>query len=609
MVDCMNILLCERKRLDMSIILCGINAKYIHTNLAIRYLKGMVKDTIEDVRIREFTINNSIQYILSELYKEKPEILCFSCYIWNIDMILILCKHVKMILPDTMIVLGGPEVSFDTKWLMEKNDSIDIVIIGEGEQVFKQLMECMVEDCDYTGIPNIAYRAKGEVFLSKPGCCEITMDSLPFPYDSEELDRDKIVYYESSRGCPFNCQYCLSSSTQGIRFLGIERVKRDLKYFLDMGVNQVKFVDRTFNANKKQAKEIIEFIMENNNDRTNFHFEIAADILDAEILDSIKLAPIGLFQFEIGVQSTNEDTLSVIDRKTNFGLIKSNVELIKGFGNIHQHLDLIVGLPKEDYFSFRKSFDDVFELRPDKLQLGFLKLLKGSGLRNRAEDLGYIYLDIPPYEVLETGVLSYGEIIRLKGVEEMVETYYNTGVFKSTINLILFNFYKSPFKFFEDLFKYWEKENLQHAFHSKNRIYEILIDFYNYKDFPGEDILKEVMKFDYLKNNRTSSLPHFFNRNNEPEFKNKCHKFLQNEDLVNKYVPSFINIPAKQIIKKVHFERFEYDVVEIDYNPQGVGEINKKSEIVLFDYEVGSMSLDYSKYYLIDVEMFDNIEN
>ena len=593
----------------MNIILTAINAKYIHTNIAIRYLKGMVKDIVKDIKIKEYTINNSMKYILSELYKEKPDVLCFSCYIWNIELVLNLCKHIKMILPDTLIILGGPEVSYDTIELMNNNDSIDIVIVGEGEQIFKHLVECLINDGDFTNIPNLVYRAKGEVFLTRSGCYELDMDLLPFPYELEGFDPDKIVYYESSRGCPFNCQYCLSSSTEGLRFMSIDRVKKDLKYFIDMNVKQVKFVDRTFNANKKISIEIIKFIMEHNNNKTNFHFEIAADILDKEILDLVKTAPVGLFQFEIGVQSTNEETLSIIQRKMDFELVKKNVNIINSFENIHQHLDLIVGLPKEDYFSFRKSFDDVFALRPDKLQLGFLKLLKGSGLRNRAQDLGYIYLDSPPYEVLETEVLSYGEVMRLKGIEEMVETYYNTGMFKSTLNLILANFYKSPFKFFEDLYKFWEREDLQHAFHGKNQLYIILYDFYNYMGFPREDLLKEVMKFDYLKNNKTSSLPDVFNRNIESDFKNKCHKFLQNEENIKYYLPSYINLPAKQIIKKVHFEIFSYNVGEIDKDPQQLHSIKEKNIIILFDYDMDNMALDYSKYYIIDYEVFENADN
>lgn len=592
----------------MKIILTAINAKYIHTNLAVRYLKGMIKDTIENVKIKEFTINNSIQHILSELYKEGPNVLCFSCYIWNIDMVIVLCKHIKMILPETIIVLGGPEVSYNTLELMEEQDSIDIVVIGEGEYSFKQLMKCLKEDLDYTEVPNIAYRGRGKVFFTNTGCQEIIMDNLPFPYDLEKLDMDKIVYYESSRGCPFNCQYCLSSTTAGVRFLGIERIKKDLKHFLHMQVNQVKFVDRTFNANKKLSIEIMRFIMENNNNRTNFHFELAADIIEEEMLTLIETAPIGLFQFEIGVQSTNKEVLSIIERKMDFELVKRNVKLIKSFGNIHQHLDLIVGLPKEDYFSFRQSFDDVFSLRPDKLQVGFLKLLKGSGLRNKAQEYGYVFLDIPPYEVMETGVLSYGEIIKLKGIEEMVETYYNTNRFSTSLNVLLGNFYNSPFKFFEELFKYWQKEEFQHVLHSKNHLYEILLNFYMYMNFSDVDLFKEALKFDYLKNNKTSSLPIFFNRQIEPDFKNKCHKFLQNEELVKTYLPKDMSTSAKQIIKKVHFERFTVDVLEIDKNPSNLTIINREDVILLFDYEVDQMSLNHCNYYKLDSQAFENID-
>lgn len=585
----------------MKVLLTALNAKYVHTNLAVRYLSKTVSSHVEDVKIREFTINHSPQYIVSEIFKERPDVLCFSCYIWNISIIHSIIRTIKKVMPDTVIILGGPEVSFETKMLMETNDAIDIVIMGEGENIFPQLIQSLKKDDDYSGIEGIAFRARGQVFINDNICAAMDMENIPFPYSEEILDKDKIIYYESSRGCPFNCQYCLSSSFQGVRFLPLKRVKEELKFFIDQEVKQVKFVDRTFNANKVYAMEIMKFISKYSKGKTNFHFEITADLLDDEMLDFLSRAEVGLFQFEIGVQSTNEETLKAIHRKMNFAQLSRTVRKVSSGRNIHQHLDLIVGLPKEDYFSFRKSFDDVFALRPEKLQVGFLKLLKGSGLRIDAAKYGYVFNDEPPYEVLESDSLTYGEIIRLKGLEEMVETYWNTGMFNSSIELILQNFYSSSFRFFEVLWEYWQAKGYHHISHSKNRLYEILLEFYLENQFDRNTVFMEVLKFDFLKNTKTTSLPSFLSRRMEDQFKHKCHEFLQRQENLEAYLPSYIGMPAKQIIKKVHFEQFLYDVVELDKDPKNLQEIREKNITVLFDYSVENKAIDYCRYFVIDI--------
>ncbi len=589
-----------KRGLIMKLLLTTLNAKYIHTNLAIRYLKKSVENIIKDIEIQEYTINHHNDYIISEIYKKQPDILCFSCYIWNIETILYITKNIKKIMPETIIVLGGPEVSFETKELMESNDSIDIVVIGEGEIVFKNLIDCLSKENDYSKISGIAYRGKGDIFINQKEK-NPSLEEIPFPYDEELLTKDKIVYYESSRGCPYNCQYCLSSADQGVRYLPIERVKNELKYLIDAEVKQIKFVDRTFNANKDFALEIMKFIIANNKEKTNFHFEVTADLLGEEMLTLLKEVPVGLFQFEIGVQSTNEETLKEIDRKMDFEKLKEKVNIISSYRNIHQHLDLIVGLPKEDYYTFRKSFEDVFSLRPEKLQIGFLKLLKGSGLRAKALEYNYVYLDTPPYEVLENDSLSYGEIIRLKGIEEMVEIYWNSRIFNTSIEVIIQNFYANAFRFFEELWKFWEKNGYHHTSHGKNRLYEILLEFYQQKDFHKLNTFKEVLKFDFLKNTRTSSLPSFFIRVEEECFKNSCHEFLQQKENIDKYLPNYADQPAKQIIKKVHFEPFLYDVIQLEENPTILSEADEKVITVLFDYDLSSKAIDHSRYYIVSI--------
>ncbi|SDK77454.1 B12-binding domain-containing radical SAM protein [Natronincola ferrireducens] len=588
----------------MKVLLTTLNAKYIHRNLAIRYLKQSIKDLDEDVHIAEFTINHSQQYIVNEIYKIQPDIIGFSCYIWNVEMIHQISNLVKKVMPHVTIIWGGPEVSFEASKIMEANDAIDMIILGEGEKTFKELISIIGKDEDYSQIPALAFRAKGEVFVNNLSSTPLSMEELPFPYEGEVLEEDKIVYYESSRGCPYNCQYCLSSSFQGVRFRPIEVVKKELKYFIDQGVKQVKFVDRTFNAKKDYAMEIMKYILEHNQGKTNFHFEITADLVDEDTLNFLQGVPTGLFQFEIGVQSTNPETLKAIQRKMDFPRLKKVVETISEGRNIHQHLDLIVGLPYEDYFSFRKSFDDVFALRPEKLQVGFLKLLKGAGITRDANKYGYIYDDKPPYEVLENDAITYGEVMTLKGIEEMVETYWNNNMFNSSIELILANYYANTFRFFEDLWRYWEEKGYHHQFHSRNKLYEILLDFYSYKNFDRIDVFREVLKFDYIKHNKTSSLPKFLPIMEGKDFKNKCHKFLQQLEVLEKYLPNYIELPAKQIIKKVHFELFNYNVVDVEKNPKSLIQLQQEKTVLLFDYDIENKAIDYCKYFLLDAVEF-----
>lgn len=587
----------------MKLMLVAINAKYIHSNLAVRYLGKTVDKLVDKLIVAEFTINNSSDYILSEVYKLQPDAVGFSCYIWNIELIHYLTRTLKKVMPELTIILGGPEASYETKALLEGNDAVDIAVIGEGEATFSSLIKYLSKNDDYSGLKGIAYRGRGAVFVNPPADALTDMNVIPFPYDEDIIsDSEKIIYYESSRGCPFNCQYCISSAEQGVRFLPVERVKRELRFFIDKEVRQVKFVDRTFNANKKAAMEIMSFLILNNTGKTNFHFEVAADLFDDELLEILKQAPVGLFQFEIGVQSTNQETLRAIDRRMDFLKLQEAVKRISSYRNIHQHLDLIVGLPYEDYFSFRRSFNDVFGLRPEKLQVGFLKLLKGSGLRAVGEKFGYVYSEFPPYDILENDSLSYGELLKLKGIEQMVEVYWNSRTFRTSLEIFLSSFYSNPFTFFEELWRFWETNGYQHVAHNKNKLYEILFEFYEYKGFVNSNVFKELLKFDYLKTTKTSSLPSFFSKIEEEGFKNKCHEFLQKPENLAAFLPGYSGQPAKQIIKMVHFQQFLYDVTFLEKYPTEICYIKPDKTTLLFDYDVDNKAIDFSRYYKVAID-------
>ena len=424
----------------MKILLVGINAKFIHSCLAVYYLKEYAKAYYDlDCEIAEFTINHREELILSEIFRKKPDIIAFSSYIWNFELVKNLVKNLKKLLPEIKIILGGPEVSFDGEDVL-KETGADFVICGEGEEAFAKLCMAISEGED----------VKRVVVAENP----VDMDKLPFVYKDFENFDNRILYYEAQRGCPFNCQYCLSSVNKGVRFKSLDKVKAELSVFLQNKVRQVKFVDRTFNANKNFALSIWKFLHENDNGVTNFHFEMAADLITDEMIEFLKDVRPGLFQFEIGVQSTNEKTLFAIDRKSSFDMIKEKVLKLQKSGNIHLHLDLIAGLPFEDYKSFKKSFNDVYSLTPEQFQLGFLKLLKGSGLKRDAEKYGIVARENAPYEVLFTDVLSADDVLKLKGIEELVEIYYNSLRFKKSIEYAV-SLAETPFDFYESFWEFY----------------------------------------------------------------------------------------------------------------------------------------------------------
>lgn len=485
----------------MKILLTAINAKYIHSNLAVYDLKAYVNRSEEEVSICEYTINNSLEEILDGIYTRKPDILAFSCYIWNIEYIQKLIIEMKKVLPNVKIWLGGPEAFYNSKRLLEVYPDIDLIMKGEGEITFGKLSQfyCPLSVKEYLDnkSQNPAWedeflcRVSGIDFLSREGrvICNpsrpaMDMSDIPFPYANMQDFENKIIYYESSRGCPFSCSYCLSSIEKQLRFRNIELVKKELKFFMDNKVPQVKFVDRTFNCKKSHAMAIWQFIFDNDNGITNFHFEIAADLIDEEELELISKMRPGLIQLEIGVQSTNPTTISEIHRKMDLDKLSYVVNKINSFENTLQHLDLITGLPYENLDSFIKSFNDVYKLHPSELQLGFLKVLSGSYMYEQKENYGIKYKNYPPYEVLSTNWISYDDVILLKGVEEMVEVYYNSGQFVVTLNYLI-NYFKEPFNMFYELNKYYEVHYDKSMKHSRIARYNILLEFF----------------LDYLQNN------------------------------------------------------------------------------------------------------------
>ena len=492
----------------LKILLAACNAKYIHSNLAVYNLKSCSGEYSPNVVIKEYTINQIQDDILKDIYLEQPDVICFSCYIWNISFVKELVSDLKKILPHVDFWAGGPEVSYDAVEFLKKNPAFFGVMVGEGEETFHELAGYYIERKpenlkeirgvafhDETKVPDIVHTGWREL---------MDLSKVPFAYSNLTEFKNRIIYYESSRGCPFSCSYCLSSIDKKLRFRDIELVKKELQFFIDNKVPQVKFVDRTFNCKHDHAMAIWRYITEHDNGITNFHFEISADLLREEELALMKTMRPGLIQLEIGVQSTNPQTIKAIRRTMDFEKLKGIVEQIHSFGNIHQHLDLIAGLPYEGYESFHKSFCDVYALRPEQFQLGFLKVLKGSHMMEMTGEYQILYKDREPYEVLSTAWLTYGEILGLKMVESMVEVYYNSGQFKHTL-VFLEQYFEDPFRMYEALGRFYEKKGYSEISHSRMRRYEILMEFAGeQKEIPLE-ALSDVMLLDlYLRENLKS---------------------------------------------------------------------------------------------------------
>ena len=461
----------------MKILLTTLNSKYVHSNLALKYLYTVVADEYSDVELREFTINHDPVFIYTELVRANYDMVCFSCYIWNVEQTRALCADLKKARPEMKICLGGPEVSFDGPRFAVENSWADFIICGEGEYAFYRLCQIMDsgEDLFYT-VPGLIYRRQGKIYVN--GQMEpMDFNAIPFPYSVVDCRSDQVVYYESVRGCPFRCSYCLSSVDKTLRPLHMDRVKADLRYFIYKKVMQVKFIDRTFNYDRDRAYEIFRYIMGKDNGVTNFHFEICGDLLDERTLDLLSGARKGLFQLEIGIQSTNPKTLTAIQRRENVYPLLHNIRQLRKAGNIHLHVDLIAGLPYESYEIFSRSFDKVYKLQADALQLGFLKVLKGTPISLETELHQIVYRDKAPYEVISTAYISARELARLHRIENMLDIYYNRGGYSHTLEYLIEILGKGPFKMYEMLADFYYERGYQNRNRKKEDQYRILRAF------------------------------------------------------------------------------------------------------------------------------------
>lgn len=487
-----------------SILLTAINAKYIHSNLAVYSLLAYAKKQGIETELAEYTINQPLEAVLSDIYERNPAVLCFSCYIWNIEYVKELVTEFHKIRPEVPIWLGGPEVSFRTEEFLRENPAVTAIMMGEGERTFTHVCHYYRDPEAALGlseIQGISYREKEDSIFVNPPAEPLSMDELPFCYGNLENFENRIIYYESSRGCPFSCSYCLSSVDKHLRMRSLPLVYEELQFFLDHRVPQVKFVDRTFNCSHEHALGIWNYIKENDNGVTNFHFEVSADLLNEEELCLLESMRPGLVQLEIGVQSTNDETIHEIHRTMNLDRLKTVVQRVKKAGNIHQHLDLIAGLPMEGYASFRRSFDEIYRLKIQQLQLGFLKVLKGSYMYEMAEKYKLLYRDKPPYEVLQSRWLSYEEIRRIKMVEEMLEIHYNSGQFLRTLAVLELQF-DSPFEMFLQLALFYREQGLDKMSHTRLARAEILYDFAVKADEEHEKLYGETLLFDlYIREN------------------------------------------------------------------------------------------------------------
>jgi len=587
----------------MKILLTTLNSKFIHSNLAIKYMNAMIKDRI-NTNIEEFTINEDIEEILSKIAGEGYDLVAFSCYIWNIEKTLKIAENLKLVNPEVAILFGGPEVTYDAGKLMDKYDFIDYVIAGEGEQAFSSLVDIFLKiDMDYSdrqssfeAITNLYFKNSTNYLLDvrRRNLVVTDLSIIPPVYlDIEKKDiENKIVYYETSRGCTFNCAYCLSSTTKGVRYFDMGKIKKELRHLVELGAKQIKFVDRTFNSDESKAIELIKYLTGIDDGNINFHFEITAYLLQNPVLEIIKNARKGLFQFEIGVQSTNETTLRAVNRASKFKELSKNVLEIKSYGNIHQHLDLIAGLPYEGVNSFEKSFNDVFALKPDALQLGFLKILKGSPIESTVEEHEYKYRSYPPYEIISNKYLSYKDIDDLKSVENVVDRFYNTGRFKYSIEYIYDCAYENRgYELFGDL-SCVISENKINIIKKEEEFRAMTIlgqKFQEEHNFNLEFYI-ELLRLDYINMGRNPYIPMFLisNKSNieTNKIKEMIFEFTRSQDnLVELGFEESVHF--KDAFKKINWSLFEYDMVQyvLENNKNTLKNLVKSRNVLIINYD------------------------
>lgn len=536
----------------MKILLTSLNTKYIHSNIAIRYLKDTVYPKYKCDTI-DFTINQNSDEIIFKIIRGEYDIVGFSTYIWNVEMTLEICEKLKLINPNLIIFMGGPEVSFNSKEIIKEHPYVDYIMSGEGEESFLKLLDYV--HGERNDLPAGVVTMSDEEVVGNDIYQVVDLQNSEIEYTLDYIKDKKIVYYETSRGCPYNCEFCLSSSTGGVRFYPLERCLKDIKLFLDENVPLVKFIDRTFNFNKERSITLLKYIIENDNNFTTFHLEIHPQLIDEDYLKLFKNARKDLFQFEVGVQSTNEETCKAIKRVGDFETIKNVCKEIMSFQNIHLHLDLIAGLPYEDLKSLRKSFNDILSIGPDKLQLGFLKVLKGSPIYYKAEQYEILYDKKSPFEVISTKWISYMELQEVKKIEQMLDKYYNEGFFKNTINYLFENYYSDYYEFFIEIGNYWEENGYLFVNQSRDSLYKILKDFLIEKKFEEIDLLNEILTHDYILTN--GKVPWFLNPKKIES--GREHDLLRDEVVLEKI--SEHDVPAKKLIKNYIFIKYDYQII------------------------------------------------
>ena len=582
--------------MEKEILLVAINAKYIHSNLAVQSIRGVLEENGYKARVKEYTINNRVEDILDDIYMEKPVVIGFSCYIWNIEYIEKLIASLGKLLPTCKIFLGGPEVSYNTDYYLDKYSNVSGVMVGEGEETFLELAQKLfaegIDESCKNNIGNIELaglctRDNRKPLLREP----LDMSKLPFPYSNLKEFENRIIYYESSRGCPFSCSYCLSSIDKKLRFRDLELVKKELLFFLENKVDQVKFIDRTFNCLKERCEEIWQFIKENDNGYTNFHFEISADLITDKQIEILNGMRPGAVQLEIGVQTTNEDSIKAIRRKMDIDKLREVVARLRAPKNIHLHLDLIAGLPYEDIESFRKSFNDVYNMKPDELQLGFLKLLYGSTMYDDAKEYGIVCKDFPPYEVLYTNWLSFDDVLSLKKTEEALEIYYGTGQFVNSINYLI-GFFDTSYNFYKALGEFYASKSSNGEKHSRISRYNILLEFaqviiceMNKASLCDISVVKSLLTYDIYVRENIKTRPCFavdataykeeikiFARNNNID--KSCHI-----EVMERKVLSYINDANDKIL--------DSDMVFVIFDYENRNPLNHNATVEIYEYNIG----------------------
>ena len=582
--------------MEKEILLVAINAKYIHSNLAVQSIRGVLEENGYKARVKEYTINNRVEDILDDIYMEKPVVIGFSCYIWNIEYIEKLIASLGKLLPTCKIFLGGPEVSYNTDYYLDKYSNVSGVMVGEGEETFLELAQKLfaegIDESCKNNIGNIELaglctRDNRKPLLREP----LDMSKLPFPYSNLKEFENRIIYYESSRGCPFSCSYCLSSIDKKLRFRDLELVKKELLFFLENKVDQVKFIDRTFNCLKERCEEIWQFIKENDNGYTNFHFEISADLITDKQIEILNGMRPGAVQLEIGVQTTNEDSIKAIRRKMDIEKLREVVARLRAPKNIHLHLDLIAGLPYEDIESFRKSFNDVYNMKPDELQLGFLKLLYGSTMYDDAKEYGIVCKDFPPYEVLYTNWLSFDDVLSLKKTEEALEIYYGTGQFVNSINYLI-GFFDTSYNFYKALGEFYASKSSNGEKHSRISRYNILLEFaqviiceMNKASLCDISVVKSLLTYDIYVRENIKTRPSFavdatvykeeikiFARNNNID--KSCHI-----EVMERKVLSYINDANDKIL--------DSDMVFVVFDYEKRNPLNHNATVEIYEYNIG----------------------